>query len=387
MSTRFRPYSPDQMLLLPQDIREWLPDNHLAHHISDLVDGMDLSVFYAPYAGDGRRNMPYDPSMMVKVLIYAYASGVFCSRAIARRLHEDVAFRLLAAGNFPSHRTVCEFRRRHLSDFKNLFVQVLRVAGEMGVVKFGKISIDGTKVRANASKRKAMSYGGLKKEQERLKKEIAARVNQSLETDGREDERYGESNAGDELPDELSRRERRLAAIEQAKQRLEARQRELDDAKGRKPGQDRNPQGGRPYKRAYGEPEDKAQRNFTDPQSSIMKTSTEGFQQCYNAQLAVEGQSQLIVATQVTANGSDQGQMLPVLEQAKTNVGENPETVLADAGYANERDLQALESAGVDGYVALGRGEQTAVGGGSERTGPGADATEAEYGARSKPIC
>ena len=355
MSTKFRPYAPDQMLLLPQDIREWLPDNHLAHHISDLVDGMDLSVFYAPYAGDGRRNMPYDPSMMVKVLIYAYASEVFSSRAIARRLHEDVAFRLLAAGNFPSHRTVCEFRRRHLSDFKNLFVQVLRVAGEMGVVKFGKISIDGTKVRANASKRKAMSYGGLKKEQERLKKEIAALVNQSLETDGREDERYGESNAGDELPDELSRRERRLAAIEQAKQRLEARQRELDDAKGRKPGQDRNPQGGRPYKRAYGEPEDKAQRNFTDPQSSIMKTSTEGFQQCYNAQLAVEGQSQLIVATQVTANGSDQGQMLPVLEQAKTNVGENPETVLADAGYANERDLQALESAGVDGYVALGR--------------------------------
>ena len=126
MSTRFRPYSPDQMLLLPQDIHEWLPDNHLAHHISDLVDGMDLSVFYAPYAGDGRRNMPYDPSMMVKVLIYAYASGVFSSRAIARRLHEDVAFRLLAAGNFPSHRTVCEFRR-HLSDFKNLFVQVLRV--------------------------------------------------------------------------------------------------------------------------------------------------------------------------------------------------------------------------------------------------------------------
>ena len=245
-----------------------------------------------------------------------------------------------------------------IDDLEQLFIFIgirMRVAGEMGVVKFGKISIDGTKVRANASKRKAMSYGRMKKEQERLKKEIVALVNQSLETDGREDERYGESNAGDELPDELSRRERRLVAIEQAKQRLEARQRELDDAKGRKPGQARNPQGGRPYKRAYGEPEDKAQRNFTDPQSSIMKTSTEGFQQCYNAQLAVEGQSQLIVATQVTANGSDQGQMLPVLEQAKTNVGENPETVLADAGYANERDLQALESAGVDGYVALGR--------------------------------
>ena len=380
MSTRFRPYSPDQMLLLPQD--KWLPDNHLAHHISDLVDGMDLSVFYAPYASDGRRNMPYDPSMMVKVLIYAYASGVFCSRASQEDCMRMLRFDCWRRG----------ISRLIAQSFVVVTCRISRIclyrccgAGEMGVVKFGKISIDGTKVRANASKRKAMSYGGMKKEQERLKKEIAARVNQSLETDGREDERYGESNAGDELPDELSRRERRLAAIEQAKQRLEARQRELDDAKGRKPGQDRNPQGGRPYKRAYGEPEDKAQRNFTDPQSSIMKTSTEGFQQCYNAQLAVEGQSQLIVATQVTANGSDQGQMLPVLEQAKTNVGENPETVLADAGYANERDLQALESAGVDGYVASG--EQTAVGGGSQRTGPGADATEAEYGARSKPIC
>ena len=374
MSTRFRPYSPDQMLLLPQDIREWLPDNHLAHHISDLVDGMDLSVFYAPYAGDGRRNMPYDPSMMVKVLIYAYASGVFSSRAIARRLHEDVAFRLLAAENFPSHRTVCEFRRRHLSDFKNLFVQVLGVAGEMGVVKFGKISIDGTKVRANASKRKAMSYGGLKKEQERLKKEIVARVNQSLETDGREDERYGESNAGDELPDELSRRERRLAAIEQAKQRLEARQRELDDAKGRKPGQDRNPQGGRPYKRAYGEPEDKAQRNFTDPQSSIMKTSTEGFQQCYNAQLAVEGQSQLIVATQVTANGSDQGQMLPVLEQAKTNVGENPRRcwlMRAMPTSATYRRLRAPELTAMWRWV--GRANSSWRRFGANRPGSGCD--------------
>ena len=160
MSTTFRPYAPDQMLLLPADLRAWLPEGHLAHHVSDLVDGVDLTAFYAPYAGDGRRNAPYAPRMMVKVLLYAYATGVFSSRGIARKLEEDVAFRVLGAGNFPQHRTLCEFRRRHLSDFKELFVAVVRLARELGLARFGKLSIDGTKVRANASKRKAMSPRG-----------------------------------------------------------------------------------------------------------------------------------------------------------------------------------------------------------------------------------
>ena len=159
MSTTFRPYAPDQMLLLPADLRAWLPEGHLAHHVSDLVDGVDLTAFYAPYAGDGRRNAPDAPRMMVKVLLYAYATGVFSSRGIARKLEEDVAFRVLGAGNFPQHRTLCEFRRRHLSDFKELFVAVVRLARELGLARFGKLSIDGTKVRANASKRKAMSDG------------------------------------------------------------------------------------------------------------------------------------------------------------------------------------------------------------------------------------
>ena len=159
MPTTFRPYQPDQLLLLSPDLREWLPPGHLAHHVSDLVDALELGAFYAPYEGDGRRNAPYEPSMMVKVLIYAYATGVFSSRAIARKLEEDVAFRVLAAGNFPQHRTICEFRRRHLEDFERMFVEVVRVAREMGVVRFGTLSVDGTKVRANASKRKAMSYG------------------------------------------------------------------------------------------------------------------------------------------------------------------------------------------------------------------------------------
>ncbi len=279
MSTTFRPYAPDQSLLLPSDLREWLPEGHLAHHVSDLVDGLDLTEFYDPYEGDGRRNAPYEPRMMVKVLVYAYATGVFSSRRIARKLEEDVALRVLAAGNFPQHRTLCEFRRRHLEDFQALFVEVVRLAQELGLARLGKLSIDGTKVRAN--------------------------VRQADAVDEAEDARLGAEVRGDDLPAELRRREARLAAIRAAKARLEAKQRAADDARGRQPGQDRNPKGGPPYQRAYGEPDDKAQSNFTDPESSIMKTSSEGFQQCYNAQAAVDAEHQLVVATDLTANASD----------------------------------------------------------------------------------
>ena len=361
MPTTFRPYQPDQGLLLPSDLRDWLPAGHLAHHVSDLVDGLDLKAFYVRYEGDGRRKSPYEPRMMAKVLIYGYATGVFSSRGLARKLEEDVAFRVLAAGNFPSHRTLCEFRRRHLSDFKKLFVEVVGLAREMGVANFGRVSVDGTKVRANASKRKAMSYARMLEEERRLKGEIEALVSRARETDAAEDARFGEAFRGDELPEELSRREDRLAAIRAAKARLEARQREADDARGRGPGSKRNPKGGRPYKREYGEPQDKAQDNFTDPESRIMNTSSEGFQQCYNAQLAVEGANQLIVATEVSSNASDQGRMLPLVDEVQAAHGERPGSVLADAGYCNEADLEALEARGVDGYVALGREGRRAV--------------------------
>ena len=307
MPTRFRPDHPDQGLLLPPDLRDWLPEGHLAHHVSDLVDGLDLTAFYAPYEGDGRRKSPYEPRMMLKVLIYGYATGVVSSRGMARKLEEDVAFRVLAAGNFPSHRTLCAFRRRHLGDFKRLFVAVVRLVAEVGVAHFGKLSIDGTKVRANASKRKAMSYTRMREEEKRLGGEIEALLDRAGAVDAREDARYGEACRGDELPEELRRREDRLAAIRAAKARLVARQREADEARGRKPGQKRNRKGARVYKREYGEPEEKAQDNFTDPQSRIMKTSAEGFQQCYNAQVAVEGKNQLIVAVAVSSNASDQG--------------------------------------------------------------------------------
>ena len=276
MSTTFRPYEPDQMLLLPADLRAWLPEGHLAHHVSDLVDGLDLTAFYGPYEGDGRRNAPYEPRMMVKVLVYAYATGVFSSRGIARKLEEDVAFRVLGAGNFPQHRTLCAFRRRHLSDFRKLFVEVVRLARELGLASFGKLSIDGTKVRANASRRKAMSYGRMVAEERRLSGEIEALLATAGEADAAEDARVGAEVRGDELPAELRRREDRLAAIRAAKSRLEAQQRAADDARGRQRDQDRNPKGGPPYTRAYGEPDEKAQSNFTDPESGIMKTSSEG---------------------------------------------------------------------------------------------------------------
>ena len=196
MSTTFRPYSPDQSLLLPPDVREWLPEGHLAHHVSDLVDGLDLTAFYAPYEGDGRRNAPYDPRMMVKVLLYAYATGVFSSRGIAQALEEDVAFRVLAAGNFPQHRTLCEFRRRHLEDFQALFVEVVRLAQELGLARLGKLSVDGTKVRANASKRKAMSYDRMAEAERRLEGEIAALLRQADATDETEGRVLGRRGSG-----------------------------------------------------------------------------------------------------------------------------------------------------------------------------------------------
>ena len=262
-------------------------------------------------------------------------------------------------GTFPGTARCVNFAAGIWRSSGGLFVEVVRVAREMGVVRLGTLSIDGTKVRANASKRKAMSYERMLKEEARLKEEIEALLSRAGAVDAEEDERYGEEVGGDELPEERQRREKWLAAIEEAKERLEAAQRAADDARGRKPGQDRNPKGGPPYKRAYGEPDPKAQSNFTDPESRIIKTSTEGFQQCYNAQMAVDGEHPLIVATDVGAQAADQGQMIPLLDEVQHRFGAEPEVVLADAGYCNEADLVELEERGIDGHVALGREGKT----------------------------
>mgnify|MGYP005818638303 CR=1 FL=1 len=235
MPTTYRSYDPDQLLLLPASLKEWLPEQHLAYFVSDAVDALDLKAFHARYEGDGRRRQPFDPSMMVKVLVYAYASGVFSSRKIAGRLDEDVAFRVLGAGNFPAHRTLREFRQLHLAEFSALFVQIVQLAREAGLVKLGRIGIDGTKIKANASKRKAMSYGRMLEQEQRLKAEIADLMKRAEVQDAQEDAQFGADQRGDELPDELARREQRLKVIQAAKARLEARQREQDQKEGRTP--------------------------------------------------------------------------------------------------------------------------------------------------------
>lgn len=356
MPTTFRAYAPDQDLLLAPSLHDWLSADHLAYFISELIDELDLAAFYAPYEGDGRRKQPYEPRMMLKVLIYAYATGTFSSRRIATKLEDDVAYRVLAAGNFPQHRTICAFRQRHLVDFKAVFIQVVQLAGQLGLAQLGTLAIDGTKVGANASKHKAMSYDRLCQQSETLQREIDELCVAADDRDAAEDAAYGADARGDELPEELRHKQDRLARIKQAKARLEAEQREVDDARGRLPDDGRRPPGNRggSYKRDYGVPDDRAQTNFTDPESRIMPTA-HGYQQCYNGQLAVDDEFQLIVANELNANASDRGQLLPVLEQASDTLGHPPDQLLADAGYRKEPDLQALETQGVDSYVALGR--------------------------------
>ena len=356
MGTTYRPYQPKQTLLLPPSLKEWLPEGHLAYFIGETVDLMDLSDFFKHYEGDGRRNQPFHPRMMVKILLYGYATGVFSSRKLARKMTEDVAFRVLAAGNFPAHRTIAEFRQRHLIEFQALFVQLVRIAAEAGVVKLGAVAVDGSKVKANASKRKAMTYQRMSQAEKELEQEIAELLEEAARRDAQEDALYGPENRGDELPEELRRREQRLVKIKAAKQRLERRQEEEDRAQGRHEGDNRkSPRGGRDFKREFGEVEKKKQDNFTDPESRIMKTSTEGFQQSYNTQIAVDEGSQLIVATGMTSSAADNGQLMEMVEEVKSVTGIYPERVLADSGYRGEDNFLSLEKESIDGYIAQGR--------------------------------
>jgi transposase len=356
MATSFLPYEPNQDFLLPPSVCEWLPENHLVYFVVEIIDRLDLQVFYARYEGDGRRNQPFDPALLVKVLVYGYATGVFSSRKLARKLFEDVAFRMLGAGNFPSHRTICDFRVGHLTELTELFVQVVRLAKELGLVKLGVIGLDGTKIKANANKHKAMSYGHMKEKEQKLKQEIEALLERARTTDAQEDAVLGMDHVEEELPLELRRREVRLAKIQAAQARLEARQAEADREQGRHPDdeQRRGKGAGRPFKRRFGEPEKKAQDNFTDPQSRIMKMGT-GFEQCYNAQAAVDGDSQLIIATGFTNNAADNGELVPLIEAVEKNLGQLPQRVLADSGYRSEQAFAGLEEKGVEALVALGR--------------------------------
>ena len=354
MPTSFRPCAPDQSFVFPPSPRDWLPEGHLAFFIADTVAALDLRPLYAPYDGDGRRNQPFDPQMMVTVLVYAYATGPFSSRKIARKLHEDVAYRVLGAGNVPAHRTIADFRRQHLPTFTTLFVQVVQIAREAGVVHLGTVAIDGTKVHANASKRKAMSYARMLEQERQLRDQIGALTAAAEAADLSEDATQGPDGRGEDLPAELQRRDARLATIAAAKARLEARQAEADRQRGRTPDDGRKGRGTKPFARDFGVPPDGAQDNFTDPESRIMKTSY-GFDQCYNGQLVVDATAQIIVGTDLTACAADNGQLVPLLDQVADTVGATPSTAVADNGYKGEDNFTALEVRRITPYVSLGR--------------------------------
>jgi transposase len=356
MTTSYHPYEPQQQMLLPHALQDWLPEGHLAYYISDTIDSLDLSAFHARYAGGGSRNQPFHPSMMIKVLVYGYATGVFSSRKMARKLHEDVAFRVLAADNYPAHRTICDFRAVHLKELSDLFVQVVQLAKECGLVKLGTVSVDGTKIKANASRHKAMSYDRMKKAELELKAQIDALLAKAKAADD------AEKNEPElDLPAEIARREDRLAVICAARERLEERQRQADIARGRNADDDTPPNAGdKPKKKSrfkykFGEPKPDAQESFTDPESRIMKHSGGNFDYSYNAQAAVDDTAHIIVAAELGNNAADSGQLPTVLAAVKRDAGADPKQVLADAGYRSEDTFEQLRDHPAELMVALGR--------------------------------
>lgn len=355
MTTSYLPYDPHQQMLLPNALQDWLPEGHLAYFISDTVDSLDLSAFHARYAAGGPRNQPFNPAMMVKVLVYGYATGVFSSRKLARKLHEDVALRMLAADNYPAHRTICDFRAFHLQELSALFVQVLKLAKECGLIKLGTIGVDGTKIKANASRHKAMSYDRVQKAERELKEQIDALLAKAKAADA------AERNEPElEIPAEIARREDRLAVIRAARARLEDRQRQADIARGRNdddapPDDSGKPQKKSRFKYKFGEPKPNAQENFTDPESRIMKRAGGGFDYAYNAQAAVDEHAHIIVAAELVNSAADSGQLATVLAAVKRDVVDDAKQVLADAGYRSETMVEQLRDHPSELIVALGR--------------------------------
>ena len=341
MSKTYLPYEPDQQLLLPAALQEWLPDDHLAYFISDVVDQLDMSEVTARYERERRGGPPYHPRMMVKVLLYGYCVGVASSRRIAQRLHEDIAFRVLAANNTPDFRTISDFRKDNVDALSGLFVQVLALCQQAGLVKLGHVALDGTKVKANASKHKAMSYQRMKEKAAQLAAEVAELLRQAQAADDEEDRRYGKDKRGDELSGELAFREGRLEKIREAMAALEAEAQaaaEQAETEGRK-----HP----------GVPDDKAQRNFTDTESRIIPApGGKDFLQVYNCQAVVDSAHQVIVAARATNQTSDKQQAAAMMEETIDNVGAVPREVSADAGYYSAKAVDELYALGVDPFVA-----------------------------------
>ena len=368
----------DQTLLFPPSLHDWLPAGHLARFLVDVVWALDLSAIYKSYQDkDGRGQAAYAPEMMVRLLLYGYAKGVYSSRKIQTRTFEDIAFRYLSGDQHPDHATIAEFRKRHLDALSDLFRQALLLCSEAGLVKLGHVSIDGTKIKANASKHKAQSYARMNETEARLKQEIDGLLKQAEETDAAEDAQYGKDRCGDELPAELQRRESRLrkigeakAALEQeakekaAQQRTEAEQkvaqREEEEQRTGKKKRGRKPEVTDPEQ---AKPDDTAQRNFTDPESRIMPDGANkgSFVQGYNAQIAVDSASQVIVAAEVTQETNDKMQLLPMIALIAANLEQKPVKVSADTGYFSEANVTDESVKDVDLYVATGRDKHSNV--------------------------
>jgi transposase len=354
----FRPYRIDQLRLLPESPRDWLPDDHLAFFVHDLVGQINLSPILGTYTR-GRGPAGYHPQMLLTVLLYGYCVGVFSSRKMAARCETDIAFRVLAGGEFPDFRTLAEFRKHHLKAFEQVFIEVLRLCREAGLAQLGHLSLDGSKYLANASKHKAMSYGRIQEVEPQLVEEVRHLLGEAQRTDEAEDHQFGRSVRGDELPRELRRREGRLDKIQAAKERLETRARERAHARLEAKGASDEEI---TVAEASAVPHPKEQSNFTDPESRILRTKT-GWLQGYNAQVVVEEASGIILAQEVVAHSADSPRLVPMLDRLEANLealglsAEQgiPHAFSADAGYCSERNLTALEQRGIDAYIATGR--------------------------------
>ena len=353
MEKTFKSCDRKQMLLLPPSLLDWLPEGHLAHFISDTVEQLDLSKIFESYKGNGRGQPPYDPAMMTALLFYAYCTGVPSSRQIEKKTYEDVAFRVIAANRHPDHDSICEFRKRHLKALAGLFVQALRLCQKAGLVKLGHIALDGTKIKANASKHKAMSYGNMKKKKEELEKEVGELLENAEAVDKEEDKKYGKAKKGWDLPDELKRRETRIEKIKAAMSALEEEARQEATEKQKLKEDQENGTASQSHPEAT--PPDKAQRNFTDPDSRIMKVSgAKSFEQCYNGQAVVDDSFQVIVAAGLSQKANDVEEVEPMLDILEQNLGKIPRNtaITTDAGYFSETNVMLFEDALLDPFMA-----------------------------------
>lgn len=357
MSKTYRDWSADQNYLFPPSPRDWLPDDDLVHFLLDTVATLDLSSIFKHHERELRGQPPFHPRMMVALLLYCYATGTRSSRRIMRRCQVDVACRVIVGEDVPDFRTISDFRKIHLARLEALFVEVLKLCALAGLAKVGTIALDGTKVKANASRHKAMSYDRMKSEEARLKEEIAKLLAEAGAADEAEDIEHGSDHRGDELPDELARRQSRLAKILAAKGLLEERARiEAAEEAARRQAEGQSPPKTSP---AEAIPDPKGQINFTDPESRIMKASNKGWDQCGNAQ-AVTNEHQIILAADVTDQANDVRQAVPMADQSRANleaagIKEAIRAMLGDAGYYSEANATDLELRGIAPYLATER--------------------------------